>query len=180
MSLAGRLSTSPQPPPDTVDLRKVLGRFPTGVTVVTAHAGTPCGMTANAFTSVSLDPPSILVCINRNAAIYQAVRKAGCFAVSVLSAAQEDVARHFANHSRPRGAAEFGTVGWSPAPLTGAPVLDGSVAWLDCALTTSFDGGDHEIFLGNVLASGFGSARNALVFFGGSFHQLVPGHPESS
>jgi flavin reductase (DIM6/NTAB) family NADH-FMN oxidoreductase RutF len=171
MSLAGKLSTSPQPPQDTGELRKVLGRFPTGVTVVTAHAGAPCGMTANAFTSVSLDPPSILVCVNR---------KAGSFAVSVLSAAQEDVARHFADHSRPRGAAEFGTVGWSPAPQTGTPVLDGSLAWLDCALTTSYDGGDHEIFLGQVLASGFGSARNALVFFGGSFHQLVPGHPESS
>jgi flavin reductase (DIM6/NTAB) family NADH-FMN oxidoreductase RutF len=180
MSLAGRLSTSPQPPQDTGELRKVLGRFPTGVTVVTAHAGAPCGMTANAFTSVSLDPPSILVCISRNAAIYQAVRTAGCFAVSVLSAAQEDVARHFADHSRPRGAAEFGAVGWSPAPLTGTPVLDGSHAWLDCALITSYDGGDHEIFLGKVLAGGFGSARNALVYYGGSFHQLVPGNTESS
>jgi flavin reductase len=179
MSLAGRLSTSPQSPQDAAGLRKVLGRFPTGVTVVTAHAGAPCGMTANAFTSVSLDPPSILVCIHRNAAIYQAVRKTGSFAVSVLSAAQEDVARHFADHSRPRGEAEFDTVSWSPAPLTGTPVLDGSLAWLDCALTTSYDGGDHEIFLGQVLASGFGSARDALVFFGGSFHQLVPGHPES-
>jgi flavin reductase len=180
MSLAERLSTSPQPPQDTGELRKVLGRFPTGVTVVTAHAGAPCGMTANAFTSVSLDPPSILVCISRNAAIYRAVRTAGCFAVSVLSAAQEDVARHFADHSRPRGTAEFGAVAWSPAPLTGTPVLDGSLAWLDCALTTSYDGGDHEIFLGKVLASGFGSARNALVFYGGRFHQLVPGNTESS
>jgi flavin reductase (DIM6/NTAB) family NADH-FMN oxidoreductase RutF len=180
VSVAGRLPTSEQPPQETQDLRKILGRFSTGVTVVTASHGKPCGMTANAFTSVSLDPPSILVCVNRNAAIYHAVRKAGSFAVSVLSAAQEDVARHFADHSRPRGAAEFGTVGWSPAPQTGTPVLDGSLAWLDCALTTSYDGGDHEIFLGQVLASGFGSARNALVFFGGSFHQLVPGHPESS
>jgi flavin reductase len=68
MSLAERLSTSPQPPQDKGELRKVLGRFPTGVTVVTAHAGAPCGMTANAFTSVSLDPPSILVSISRNAA----------------------------------------------------------------------------------------------------------------
>lgn len=180
MSRAGRLSTSPQPPQDTGELRKVLGRFSTGVTVVTAYAGTPCGMTANAFTSVSLDPPSILVCVHRNAAIYRAVRKAGCFAVSVLSAGQEDVARHFADHSRPRGEAEFGTVAWSPAPLTGTPVLDGALAWLDCDLTTSYDGGDHEIFLGQVLASGFGSAGDALVFFGGSFHQLVPGNPESS
>jgi flavin reductase len=179
VSLARRLSLPPQPPPDAGLLRKVLGRFPTGVTVVTARAGTPCGMTANTFTSVSLDPPSILVCVNRSAALCQAVRQAGCFTVSVLSAAQEDVARYFADHSRPRGAAEFGGVGWSPAPLTGTPVLDGALAWLECALTASYDGGDHEIFLATVLASGFGAARDALVFFSGGFHQLLPGNPQS-
>jgi flavin reductase len=180
MSLAGRRPTSPRSPQDTGLLRKVLGRFPTGVAVVTADAGMPCGMTANAFTSVSLDPPLILVCVNRNAAIYQAVLKAGCFAVSVLSARQEHVARHFANHSRPRGEAEFNAVGWSPGPMTGTPVLDGTLAWLDCALTTSYDGGDHEIFLGTVLASGFGPAQDALVFFGGGFHRPSLDPPEST
>jgi flavin reductase (DIM6/NTAB) family NADH-FMN oxidoreductase RutF len=173
MSLPGRLSAAPPAPLDTTLLRAVLGRFSTGVTVVTADAGVPCGMTANAFTSVSLDPPSILVCVHRNAAIYRAVRKAGCFAVSVLSAGQEDLARYFADRSRPRGAAEFEAIGWSPAPLTGTPVLDGSLAWLDCALTTSHDGGDHEIFLGTVLAVGSGTAQDALVFFDGSFHRLL-------
>lgn len=173
MRLSGRVSAAPRSPLDTGLLRAVLGRFSTGVTVVTADAGVPCGMTANAFTSVSLDPPSILVCVNRNAAIYHAVRKAGCFAVSVLSAGQEDLARYFADRSRPRGAAEFEAIGWSPAPLTGTPVLNGSLAWLDCALTTSHDGGDHEIFLGAVLAVGSGTAQDALVFFDGSFHRLL-------
>jgi flavin reductase (DIM6/NTAB) family NADH-FMN oxidoreductase RutF len=180
MSLPGTLPASPHSPLDTVLLRKVLGRFSTGVTVVTADAGVPCGMTANAFTSVSLDPPSILVCVNRNAAIYHAVRKAGCFAVSVLSGGQEDMARYFADRSRPRGAAEFEAIGWSPAPLTGTPVLDGSLAWLDCALTTSHDGGDHEIFLGTVLAVGSGTGQDALVFFGGNFHRLLPGTQEGT
>lgn len=175
MSMPGRLSAAPPSALDTVRLRAVLGRFSTGVTVVTADAGVPCGMTANAFTSVSLDPPSILVCVHRDAAIYRAVRKAGCFAVSVLSAGQEDMARYFADRSRPRGAAEFEAVGWSPAPLTGTPVLDGSLAWLDCALTTSHDGGDHEIFLGSVLAVGSGTAQDALVFFDGGFHRLLSG-----
>jgi flavin reductase (DIM6/NTAB) family NADH-FMN oxidoreductase RutF len=176
VSVAGRLPTSEQPPQETQDLRKILGRFSTGVTVVTASHGKPCGMTANAFTSVSLNPPSVLVCVHRGGALYQTVRQAGGFAVSVLSSEQEKAARHFADHSRPRGAAEFGAFDWSPAPLTGAPVLDGALAWLDCALTTSYDGGDHEIFLGKILASGSGSARNALVFFGGTFHQLGPDH----
>ncbi len=137
-------------------------------------------MTANAFTSVSLNPPSILVCVHRNAAVYHAVRKAGCFGVSVLSGGQEDMARYFADRSRPRGAAEFEAIGWSPAPLTGTPVLDGSLAWLDCALTTSHDGGDHEIFLGTVLAVGSGTAQDALVFFGGSFHRLLSGTQEGT
>lgn len=62
-------------------------------------------------------------------------------------------------------------VGWSPGPATGAPVLHGSLAWLDCALATSYDGGDHEIFLGSVLASGSGPEADALLFFRGDFHQ---------
>ena len=88
-------------------LRSVLGRFATGVTVVAAGRGTPCGMTANAFTSVSLDPPLILVCVDRSAAVYKTVLAAGSFSVSMLSAGQEHVARYFADHSRPRGAEEF-------------------------------------------------------------------------
>jgi len=152
-------------------LRSVLGRFATGVMVLSAGREMPCGMTANAFTSVSLEPPMILVCVNRSAAIYKAVIDARSFAVSMLSAGQEHVARHFADHSRPRGSGEFDIAGWSPGPETGAPVLHDSLAWLDCALANSYDGGDHEIFLGSVLASGFGTASDALLFFGGTFHR---------
>lgn len=152
-------------------LRSVLGRFATGVTVVAARGGAPCGMTANAFTSVSLDPPLILVCVDRSAAIYDTVLAAGSFSVSMLSARQEHVARYFADHSRPRGAEEFGSVEWWPGPSTGAPILQGALAWLDCTLVNSYDGGDHEIFIGSVQASGFGPANDALVFFCGDFHQ---------
>ena len=152
-------------------LRRVLGRFATGVTVVTAGRDTPCGMTANAFTAVSLDPPRILVCVDRSAAIYNTVLAEGSFGVSMLSARQEQVARYFADHSRPRGPEEFSVVEWSPGPATGAPILHGTVAWLDCSLVTSHDGGDHEIFIGSVEASGFGLADDALVFYCGTFHQ---------
>jgi flavin reductase len=152
-------------------LRSILGRFATGVIVVAAGREAPCGMTANAFTSVSLDPPLVLVCVDRSALIYKTVLAAGSFAVSMLSARQEHVARYFADHSRPRGAEEFSAVEWSPGPSTGAPVLHGAIAWLDCELTNSYDGGDHEIFIGSVLASGSGPADDALVFFGGNFHQ---------
>jgi flavin reductase len=155
---------------DPAELRDVLSRFATGVTVIAAGSEIPCGMTANSFTSVSLEPPMILVCVNRRAAIHHAVLESGSFTVSVLSAGQEYVARHFANRSRPRGDSEFDVVNWSPAPNTGAPVIDGALAWLECGLTAVYGGGDHSIFLGSVLATGRGSARDALVFFGGGFH----------
>jgi flavin reductase len=154
-----------------IALRSVLGRFATGVMVVAAGRETPCGMTANAFTSVSLEPPLVLVCVDRNAAIYKTVLAAGSFAVSMLSARQEHVARYFADHSRPRGTDEFASVGWSPGPSTGAPILHGALAWLDCALINSYEGGDHEIFIGSVLASGSGPAEDALLFYCGDFHQ---------
>ena len=171
MSLAGQLGFPPPSAGDTRELRSVLGRFATGVTVVSVGGDAPCGMTANAFTSVSLEPPLILVCVNRKCALAPALLESGGFAVSMLSAGQENVARYFADHSRPRGQAEFHPIRWSPGPATGAPVLAGSLAWLDCALSASYDGGDHLIFLGSVLASGSGPGEDALVFFGGEFHR---------
>jgi flavin reductase (DIM6/NTAB) family NADH-FMN oxidoreductase RutF len=160
-----------QPPPDRFRLRSVLGQFATGVTVVAAGSEAPCGMTANSFTSVSLDPPLVLICVTRGSELCEAMHRECCFAVSVLAAHQEELARYFANHARPRGAAEFANVRWSPGPATGAPVLDDALAWLDCAVTTSYHGGDHEIFLGSVLASGAEPDRDALLFFRGGFCQ---------
>lgn len=152
-------------------LRSVFGKFATGVTVVAAGRDAPCGMTANSFTSVSILPPLILVCVNRSAAVHQAVLKSGSFAVSVLSAHQEHVARYFADHSRPRGTAEFDSVDWSPGPNSGSPVIENALAWFDCDLVTCYDGGDHVIFLGSVQASGCGPAHDALLFFSGGFHR---------
>jgi flavin reductase (DIM6/NTAB) family NADH-FMN oxidoreductase RutF len=106
-----------------------------------------------------------------HSSIHQTVLECGSFAVSMLSARQEHVARYFADHSRPRGSAEFDAVGWTPAPQTGAPVLDGALAWVDCALAASYDGGDHAIFVGSVLASGCGPAHDALLFYSGTFHR---------
>ena len=152
-------------------LRDVLARFATGVTVISAGRAAPRGMTANSFTSVSLDPPLILVCVNRRAAIHQTVSESGSFTVSFLSANQEHVARYFADHGRPRGEEEFDGVGWWPAPRTGTPVLRGALGWLECELVSAHKGGDHSIFLGSVVASGSGPDHDALVFFGGGFHQ---------
>lgn len=179
MSVVERLPRR-RDPAEGVALRTVFGRFATGVTVLAAGTQTPRGMTANSFTSVSMEPPLILVCVNRNASIHQTVLESGAFAVSMLSARQEHVARYFADHKRPRGTAEFGAVGWSPGPSTGAPVIDGSLAWLDCRLAAAYDGGDHAIFVGSVLASGCGPAHDALLFYGGRFHRPELMAPEAA
>jgi flavin reductase len=161
-------------------LRDVFGRFATGVTVISAGRVAPRGMTANSFTSVSLDPPLILVCINRRAAVHQAISDSGSFTVSFLSADQEHVARYFADHGRPRGKDEFAGVGWSPAPRTGTPVLRDALGWLECELASAYEGGDHSVFLGSVVASGSGPERDALLFYCGDFHQPELGRPLAS
>jgi flavin reductase (DIM6/NTAB) family NADH-FMN oxidoreductase RutF len=177
MSLVSGLQPSGVPsagpraePPPSGQLREVLRGFATGVTVITVGRDVPQGMTANAFTSVSLSPPLVLVCVNRAAAVHRAVLGCGSFAVSVLSGRQEHVARYFADHSRPRGRQEFDVVGWSHGPSTGAPLIHGALAWMECELTASHDGGDHSIFVGSVLGGERGTARDALLFFGGAFH----------
>jgi flavin reductase len=160
---------------DPQELRQICGRFATGITVVTAGREMPAGMTANAFTSVSLDPPLVLVCVKQNANIHDTICECGSFAVSMLAAGQERVARIFANHKRPRGKQEFDEVDAIPGPYTGAPILAGSLAWLECELATVYDGGDHSIFLGEVRAIGRGEADHALLFYEGGFHRLGSG-----
>jgi flavin reductase (DIM6/NTAB) family NADH-FMN oxidoreductase RutF len=155
-------------------MRRIFGRFATGITVVTAGRETPRGMTANAFTSVSLEPPLVLVCILRDATLHETIRECGSFAVSVLAAHQERVARLFADSKRPRGS-EFDAVDAISGPYTGAPILSGALAWLECKLATIYDGGDHSIFLGEVQALGRGTTEDALLFYDGGFHRLESG-----
>jgi flavin reductase (DIM6/NTAB) family NADH-FMN oxidoreductase RutF len=154
-------------------LRGVLGRFATGITVLTVGGATPHGMTANAFTSVSLDPPLVLVCVGREAVMHESILGARGFAVSVLHGDQETVARYFADRRRPRGAAQFAAFGWVPGPVTGAPLLVGGLAWVECALEDSHRGGDHSIFVGRVLGTARSDEHDALLFFGGGYHRLV-------
>lgn len=163
--------TGPEPP-DSKDLRNVMGRFATGITVVTAGQAEPRGMTANSFTSVSLEPPLVLVCVRRDAAMHQTILERGRFAVSVLAAHQERIARMFANPARPRGELEFAGVDITRGPYSGAPVLSGALAWLECKLTAVYEGGDHSIFLGEVRTLSRGTTEDALLFYGGSFHRL--------
>ncbi|ATE55356.1 flavin reductase family protein [Actinosynnema pretiosum] len=153
-------------------LREVMSRFATGVTVVTVGGEHPHGMTANAFTSVSLDPPLVLCCVARSATMHEALPEAGRFAVSIMDADQGAVARHFADKRRPTGEREFAGLDWAPGPLSGAPLLTGSLAWLECELAHRHDGGDHTIYVGRVLDCGVGGGERALLFYGSTFHHL--------
>lgn len=176
---AAHLAAVPPPghgPDETTQtsLREVMSQFATGVTVLTAGGEHSHGMTANAVTSVSLEPPLVLCCIARTARLHEVILSTRSFGVSMLGADQEDFARYFADRRRPRGLAQFDAVDWWPGPHTGAPLLSGSLAWLECELAEVYDGGDHSIFLGNVLSASRGSSRQALLFFGGGFHQVLP------
>lgn len=157
-------------------MRDVMSMFATGITVLTAGAE-PHGMTANAFSSVSLEPPLVLVCVARTAVMHAAILGTGSYAVSVLGGEQEHLARYFADRRRPRGAAQFAEVDWRPGPLTGAPLLEGSLAWMECEVTDVYSGGDHSIFLGRVLDIGRADDSNALLFFGGGYHRVARAAP---
>nr|WP_042180118.1 flavin reductase family protein [Kibdelosporangium sp. MJ126-NF4]CEL14214.1 Nitrilotriacetate monooxygenase component B [Kibdelosporangium sp. MJ126-NF4]CTQ88582.1 Nitrilotriacetate monooxygenase component B (EC 1.14.13.-) [Kibdelosporangium sp. MJ126-NF4] len=160
---------------DPRQFRSVLGKFATGVTVVTAGLDVPRGMTVNAFTSVSLRPPLILVCVQRASAMHETIMANDAFAVSVLSADQEWIARHFANGARQRGEREFAPVEWVPGRHTGVRLIANAIAWMECRVAAVYDGGDHSIFLGSVLAIHHsprlnGVASQPLMFFSGDFY----------
>ncbi|MGH3243509.1 MAG: flavin reductase family protein [Spirillospora sp.] len=169
-------STSAERLLDTQTLRRTFGSFATGVTVVTVGGATPHAMTANSFASVSLDPPLVLVCVGHKAVMHQAL-DTGLFGVSVLTADQEGIARHFADVSRPLGAAQFEDVDCDTGPLTGVPLVAGALARFECEMWNTYDGGDHSIFLGRVLSMDRpGVDRDeALLFYQGRFRRLQPG-----
>lgn len=151
-------------------MRDVLSRFATGVMVLTVGGEHPHGMTANAFSSVSLDPPLVLCCVSHRAVMHDAILTSRHFACSVLSSAQESAARHFADKHRTLGSAQFEGVDWTPGPHTGAPVLTGSRSWLECELTDTHNAGDHSVFIGEVITLGASNEHESgLVFVDGSF-----------
>jgi flavin reductase (DIM6/NTAB) family NADH-FMN oxidoreductase RutF len=163
-----------EPPVASRDLRSVLGMYATGVTVITtAGTGEPYGMTANSFTAVSLEPPLVLVCAASGGKGAALISASGHFAVNVLSARQQNIARLFASRHRPRGRDAFAGVPHHRL-LTGAPVINGAAAYLDCALAAEHEAGDHVIFIGEVLALGPRlPASDPLVFFAGRYTTLL-------
>ncbi len=153
-------------PINTRDLRNAFGAFMTGVTVVTTHDSNeqPLGFTANSFTSVSLDPPLILVCLANSSMNYDTLINADGFAVNILAETQIDVSNTFARPVEDR----FAAVPWRNGPQ-GSPILDNVSAWFDCSMHQTVEAGDHVILIGKVEAfesstlAGLGYARGAYV-----------------
>lgn len=157
---------------DREEFRRVMGHFPTGVVVVSTLRGdgTPCGLTVNAFCSVSLEPALILVCVERDADSHDCIRESGVFAVSVLEESSgEALSRRFASSEvddKFRGVA-------FREETTGAPVLDASIAWLDCRVAQAVPAGDHTVFFGEVLGADAREGR-PLVYYRGGYGRFDP------
>jgi flavin reductase (DIM6/NTAB) family NADH-FMN oxidoreductase RutF len=155
------------------EFRDTLGGFATGVNVITTRGEDHAyGMTASAFSSVSLDPPLILVCIGLSAAGSEMIRRNGVFAVNMLGAEQEPVSTFFASKERPRGRDALRGVPHREE-VTGAPILDGVAGFVDCNVHAVHEAGDHLIFIGEVVALGYNPDIRPLLFHGGSYALLA-------
>ena len=150
------------------ELRRVMGHFATGVTVITTRDidGTPQGLTANAFMSLSLNPPLILISVDKGATCYACFEPQNGFTVNFLSEEQEEISRRFAT----KGVDKFAGLQWKEGS-NGAAILDGILGHVECKITQCYDGGDHTIVLGeivNVSATG----ERPLLFFKGKYQRL--------
>jgi 3-hydroxy-9,10-secoandrosta-1,3,5(10)-triene-9,17-dione monooxygenase reductase component len=155
---------------DTARFRQVLGHFATGVTIVTtADDGVPAGLSVNSFTSVSLEPPLVAFCVARTSSTWPRIRAVGAFCVNILSDDQEDLCRVFATRSPEK----FRGVGWRPAE-SGAPIIAGSLAWLDCAVESEHEAGDHIIVVGRARELGVAREGRPLVFYRGGYGRFEP------
>jgi flavin reductase (DIM6/NTAB) family NADH-FMN oxidoreductase RutF len=147
-------------------MRDVLGHFVSGVVVITADGPSgPLGFTCQAFASLSLDPPLVNFSPARTSTTWPRIRAVGRFCINVLAAGHQDVSAGFARS----GVDKFAGVAWQPAPVSGAPVLHGVSAWVDCELWAEHDGGDHTIAVGRVLDLGADASRLPLLFYRGRY-----------
>jgi len=153
---------------DTAELRRVMGHFATGVAIITTRDvdGKPYGLTANALCSVSLDPPLLLICVDKRAESHPALARSGLFAVNILGHGHEDLSRRFAVS----GGDKFVEISHREG-RTGVPVLDGVLGVVECRVVAVHDAGDHTIYLGRIehLEA---SEGDPLLFFRGKYRRL--------
>ncbi|HZZ01245.1 MAG TPA: flavin reductase family protein [Candidatus Baltobacteraceae bacterium] len=152
----------------SLEFKHAMRHVPTGVTVVTSFKdGEPRGITVNAFASVSADPPTLLICINRAARSYLYIAASGVFCVNVLAGNQHELAERFSGKIRDR---QFEGVPYGVGE-TGAPVLEGTIAHFECSVSQEHHAGSHSIFLGRVVAC-VARAATPLGYFNGGFRDF--------
>jgi flavin reductase (DIM6/NTAB) family NADH-FMN oxidoreductase RutF len=153
---------------DPRELRNVMGHFATGVTVITTRDtdGKPFGLTANAFSSLSLDPPLVLICVDKKVDCYACFEQSKVFVVNFLGEEQEDLSRRFAT----KGIEKFEGVAVRQGDL-GVPLLEGAIGHIECKLISGYDGGDHTIYVGEVQGA-TASGDRPLLFFKGKYYCL--------
>jgi 3-hydroxy-9,10-secoandrosta-1,3,5(10)-triene-9,17-dione monooxygenase reductase component len=157
----------PSAGPDPLAFRAVCGTFATGVTVVTADAPDgPRGGTVNSFTSLSTEPPQVIVCLAKSSRTWQAVEASGAFAVNILSADQQQVARLFAS----REPAKMARAAWTSG-RNGAPVLDGAAGAIECTLSAALEQATHMLVIGSVTAATHRPDADPLIFFRSTLHE---------
>lgn len=151
------------------EFRAALGRFVSGVTVVTTMGddNRPVGMTVSAFASVSLEPPLILACIDKRASVHGRFAEGTYFAVNILAEDQEELSRRFASKDQDRFNGTRYTEG-----VTGPPLLDGALAYLECRVVHAYPGGDHTIIVGEVESTAVAESK-PLAYFRGGYSQLA-------
>ncbi len=146
--------------------RDVLGRYASGVTVVTTSAGTePVGMTCQSFTSVSLDPPLVAFLPTKQSRAFASIQRTGMFCVNFLASGQGAISDQMASV----GHDKFAGVPWSPSRATGSPLLDGIVGYVDCAVHAVHEAGDHYLVIGRVLDLAVGNAEDPLLYYRGAY-----------
>jgi flavin reductase (DIM6/NTAB) family NADH-FMN oxidoreductase RutF len=158
---------------DADQFRRVMGTFATGVTVITMPTRDGAwGMTANSITSLSLEPTLVLLCIDKSTRTYQHIQASGVWAVNVLGASQEVISRTFALKDIEEERTMVGTP--YQAGVTGAPIIEGCLSYLDCRTWATYDGGDHTIFLGEVQdAAVLDDESPPLLFFRGRYARVA-------
>jgi 3-hydroxy-9,10-secoandrosta-1,3,5(10)-triene-9,17-dione monooxygenase reductase component len=150
--------------------RDVLGRFASGVTVVTAiSGGAPVGLTCQSFSSVSLNPPLVLFVPAKTSRAWPAIQRSGKFCVNFLAAEQSELSNQMAS----KGTDKFAGVSWSPAPATGSPLIDDTLGYVDCQIHQVHEAGDHHIVVGRVLDLGLSEVDSGiewpLLFYRGQY-----------
>jgi 3-hydroxy-9,10-secoandrosta-1,3,5(10)-triene-9,17-dione monooxygenase reductase component len=152
---------------DQLRFRRVMGRFPTGVVVITAIGadGAPVGITVGSFTSVSLDPPLVAFLPAKSSTSFPRIREARQFCVNVLARTQEAICRAMSSPAADR----FAAVDWVPSAETGSPIIDGVLAWIDCVIDAVHTAGDHYIVVGRVIDFGVPVPGAPLLFFQGGY-----------